>query len=108
MARWSSAPGSTSRPPVEQIWEGLREVERWPEWAPMVTSVRRLDDGPLAVRSRVRVEQPRIPSTEYVATELEPSRLGPAGLVGETRATPAVRRSTVRWPGLPGPDTRSP
>ena len=60
--------------PVEQVWEVLCEVERWPEWAPTVTSVRRLDDGPLAVGSRVRVEQPRIPPTEYVVTDLEPSR----------------------------------
>ncbi len=60
--------------PVEQVWEVLRDVERWPQWAPTVTLVRRLDDGPLAVGSRVRVEQPRIPPTEYVVTELEPSR----------------------------------
>ena len=60
--------------PVEQAWKVLREVERWPEWAPTVTSVRRLDAGPLAVGSRVRVEQPRIPPTVYVVTELEPGR----------------------------------
>ena len=71
--------------PVEQVWAVPREVERWPEWAPTVTSVRRLDDGPLAVGSRVRVEQPRIPPTEYVVTELEaapvedPSEFGADG-----------------------------
>ena len=60
--------------PVERVWEVLREVERWPEWAPTVTSVRRLDEGPLAVGSKARIEQPKIPPTEYVVTELEPGR----------------------------------
>jgi len=49
--------------PVEQVYEVLREVELWREWAPTVISVRRLDDGPLAVGSRVWAEQPgRTPS----------------------------------------------
>ena len=48
--------------PIQLVRDVLREGERWPESAPTVTSVRRLDDGPLAVGSRVRVEQHR-PST---------------------------------------------
>ncbi|MGY1845881.1 SRPBCC family protein [Blastococcus sp. SYSU DS1021] len=41
-----------------------------------MTSVRRVD-GSLAVGSRVRLKQPRIPPTEYVVTELEPDHSFP-------------------------------
>ncbi len=49
--------------PVQRVWEVLREVERWPEWTPTVTSVRRLDDGsawlgPGFGRSSPRVRRP--------------------------------------------------
>ncbi|WP_091114039.1 SRPBCC family protein [Geodermatophilus dictyosporus] len=62
---------------VERIWEALGEAERWPESAPTVTSVRRFDDEPLAVASRVRVEQPRISRRVLVVTELDPNRSFP-------------------------------
>jgi uncharacterized protein YndB with AHSA1/START domain len=60
--------------PVERVWAVLSDVAGWPGWAPTVTALERLDDGPLAVGSRARVEQPRIPPTEYEVTALEPGR----------------------------------
>lgn len=58
----------------ERVWEVMSDIERWPEWTETVTSVTRLDSDSLGLGSRVKVQQPKLPATEYVVTEFEPGR----------------------------------
>ncbi len=48
------------------------DIERWPSLTPTVTSVERLDHGPLRVGSQARIKQPGQRPTVWTVATLEP------------------------------------
>lgn len=60
--------------PTERVWQVMRDVDRWHEWTPSVTSIRRLDERPFAVGSRLVIRQPKFPPALWKLTAIDPGR----------------------------------
>jgi uncharacterized membrane protein len=60
--------------PAERVWAVMSDFERWPEWTPTVTSIRRLGNGPIGPGSRLMIRQPKLPPAMWKLTEIEEGR----------------------------------
>jgi hypothetical protein len=59
-----------------RVWATLLDVEQWPQWTSSVTSVKRMDLGPLTLGSRTRIVQPKLSPCVWKVTSLdEPKRI---------------------------------
>ena len=56
---------------VEEVWALTIDIEGWPDTTPTMTSVERLDDGPLRVGSSARVVQPKQRPSVWTVTALD-------------------------------------
>jgi uncharacterized membrane protein len=89
--------------PADRVFDVYSDVERWPDWTKSVTSVERLDQGPLHVGSRARIKQPRLPVAVWEVTDVAPGQSftwiarGP-GIVATGRhvVTPTSREGDVK------------
>lgn len=61
--------------PVEAVWHATVDIESWPSTTPTVTSVERLDDGPLRVGSQARLKQPGQRRKVWTVTAFRPNEL---------------------------------
>jgi uncharacterized protein YndB with AHSA1/START domain len=60
--------------PAERVWQVMSDTDRWHEWTPSVTSIRRVSNGPIVVGSRAVIRQPKFPPALWKVTEIEPGR----------------------------------
>ena len=57
--------------PAERVFSVMSDTDRWHEWTPTVTSIKRLDKGPFVVGSRAVIRQPKFPPALWKVTSID-------------------------------------
>jgi len=60
--------------PADRVYEVMADTDRWHEWTPSVTSIKRLDSGPFVVGSRAVIRQPKFPPALWTVTAIDDRR----------------------------------
>ena len=60
-----------ARADLGAAWAVLRDVTDWPRWTRSMTTVERLDDGPLRLGSQLRIKQPGMQPLVWEVTTFE-------------------------------------
>jgi len=60
--------------PPRRVWAVMSDVERWHEWTPSVTSIRRIGGRPFGPGCRVVIRQPKFPPALWKMTEIDSGR----------------------------------
>ena len=58
--------------PADRVWTVMSDVAKWAEWTPSVKRIDLLTNGPLAVGSRVKIYQPKLPPALWEVSEVRP------------------------------------
>jgi uncharacterized membrane protein len=56
--------------PAARVFAIMADVERWHEWTASITSVQRLEPGPLRPGARARIRQPKFPPALWTVTAI--------------------------------------
>lgn len=54
---------------ADVLWERVRNIEEWPKRTPSITSAQVDTEGPLAIGSRIIINQPGAPEATWTVTE---------------------------------------
>ena len=60
--------------PANRVWDVMSDVDRWHEWTPSITSIRRLDGAGMEIGKRVMIRQPNLPPALWTLSKIEPGR----------------------------------